>query len=625
MKKKQTSKAAAAPVYNMISPTTIVAKASDDSRSSRASQRGKADPITAELTRFKNIKEFKCPYTIKGETIDIREMVDVCQKAYFGVKVIGNIVDIMCEFANTEIYFEGGNKKSRDVMEAWAEKIQLWSLKEKFFREFFRSGNVLMQRFDATITDADMAKMTQVFGLNRTAASKKKIPVRYIILNPADIRIITAISYNFPVYYKMLNRFELGKLQKPTTQMEKDFLSSLPKVAQESIKKGLLPMIPLEKDMTYTVFYKKQDYEPFAVPFFYGVLDDIELKLEFKKMDRAIAHTADWAILLLTAGSEAGINPKTLEALNQLFTKEELKRVLVSDYTTKGQWLIPDISKILGKEKYAQVNEDILQGLNAALFDSTEKFANQSVKVQVFLERLKEAQKAFMNEFFQPEVKRVCKELGFKDYPRAKFQDRSFKDELEYNKLYVRMAESGLLTPEELNVSLESGQLPLKEDSVQSQTEFKTLKDKGLYAPLLNQKQEAPGGENGRPSGAKAPQSKKKMSPIGASFDLAKVQEILKASNNLLNQVEDEHKKKFKIKELNETQKNACHIFAKLIMVNEPIAEWSSRVKTYIKEPKKMEDTVASDIDQIKEEYEIEDMLASILYLSRVEKDDKSV
>ena len=53
------------------------------------------------------------------------------------------------------------------------------------------------------------------------------------------------------------------------------------------------------------VFYKKQDYEPFAVPMGYPVLEDINWKQEMKQMDMAVARTTNQAILLITMGTKA--------------------------------------------------------------------------------------------------------------------------------------------------------------------------------------------------------------------------------------------------------------------------------------------------------------------------------
>ena len=149
--------------------------------------------------------------------------------------------------------------------------------------------------------------------------------------------------------------------------------------------------IPLNTDKLIAVFYKKQDYEPFAVPMGYPVLEDINWKQEMKQMDMAVARTTNQAILLVTMGSkpeDGGVNQKNLMAMQKLFENESVGRVLISDYTTDAKFVIPDIANILDSKKYEVVNQDIQMGLNNILL-SDEKFANTSIKVQVFMERLK--------------------------------------------------------------------------------------------------------------------------------------------------------------------------------------------------------------------------------------------
>ena len=50
-------------------------------------------------------------------------------------------------------------------------------------------------------------------------------------------------------------------------------------------------------------------------------------------------------------------------------------------------------------------------GLNNILVGENEKFANQSIKVKIFIERLKQAREIFINQFLYPEIKRICKEF----------------------------------------------------------------------------------------------------------------------------------------------------------------------------------------------------------------------
>ena len=47
--------------------------------------------------------------------------------------------------------------------------------------------------------------------------------------------------------------------------------------------------VDLDSERLVYSFYKKQDYEPFAVPFGYPVLDDINFKLELKKISLSLS------------------------------------------------------------------------------------------------------------------------------------------------------------------------------------------------------------------------------------------------------------------------------------------------------------------------------------------------
>ena len=59
-------------------------------------------------------------------------------------------------------------------------------------------------------------------------------------------------------------------------------------------------------------------------------------------------------------------------------------RILVSDYTTKAEFIIPDIQKVIGPAKYEVVNQDIKEGLQNIILNQ-EKFASTEIKAQMFL------------------------------------------------------------------------------------------------------------------------------------------------------------------------------------------------------------------------------------------------
>ena len=75
-------------------------------------------------------------------------------------------------------------------------------------------------------------------------------------------------------------------------------------------------------DKVVAIFYKKQDYEPFAVPMGYPVLADLNFKDELKKMDMAIGRCMQQAILLVTMGTDPEkrrYKSRNLQAMQELF------------------------------------------------------------------------------------------------------------------------------------------------------------------------------------------------------------------------------------------------------------------------------------------------------------------
>ena len=628
-----------------------------------------------QLHRFENIDKGVVPFNYsttgygnKTSHIDIRDTVMLCQKAYYNFAVFRNAIDMMSEFSCSDVYLTGGSKKSRDFFRALFDKINVWSLQDKFFREYYRSGNVFVYRFDSKIRKSDLNKMTQTFGL-AAANQKYVIPLRYTILNPADIQTGGNISFNASVYYKVMNGYELSRLRNPQTDEDKEVLKSLPEETREQIaKKGNTTVVmPLNKEKICAVFYKKQDYEPLAVPMGYPVLDDINYKAEMKKMDMAVSRTMQQTILLVTMGTDpdkGGVNQNNLSAMQNLFTNESVGRVLIADYTTKAQFVIPEIGNILDPKKYQVVDRDIAMGLTAMVTGSDEKFANQSIKVEMFISRLKQARQAFLNQFLMPEIKRISKSLGFKNYPKVNFHKLSLRDDPTLSRIYARFVEMGILTPEEGMQAIENGRLPLPEDSIESQEDLKSLKEKGLYEPLvggpytqkemqgeqmdtqvkmqeksLEQKENEPpkqappaakpSNETGRPAGTDAPQTTKKVTPIGAkytkegkkykeyNFLLSKVKDSFIAADKLNKRVETSLKRKHKIKELDEQQKAIAFDITKVIVANEEPENWTKKVKEYVANPVDTNPDRIEQIQSLAAEHQVDDYLASILYLSK--------
>jgi hypothetical protein len=561
--------------------------------------------------------------------VNVREAIELCQKAYANVSVFRNAIDIMSEFANTEIYLEGGTQKSRDFFTEWFKKIKLWNLRDQYFREYYRSGNVFLYRVDGKFKADDFAKLVSQIGV----LGDNKIPLKYIVLNPFDIVAKRSSTFATGAYEKILSEYELARLQNPITEEDKEILDAMPSAVKKDIKKGAYYTDGLKieldpKKLTYS-FYKKQDYEPFAVPFGYPVLEDINAKMELKKMDQAITRTVENVILLITMGAEpekGGINAQNLSAMQSLFKNESVGRVLVSDYTTKAEFVIPDLGKVLGSEKYQVLNEDIKQGLQNIVIGE-EKYSATEVKAQIFVDRLKESRNAFLNDFLQVEINRIAKELGFRSFPTAKFRDVDMRDQTQLMRITTRLMELGVLTPQQGMDMFHTGQFPQAKEISPAQNTFNEERKEGYYNPLVGGVPLiAPGGDGqeqvqknttnkvaGRPEGTTG------IPLVKGNYSVKGIQSVVKKIEKTRASISGNLKKKLNIKKFNEQQENMLNKLCEAVVVSNEIETWESVANSCVNNF----DNIASlnampDVLSILAEHQLEDdYSAAILYHSK--------
>lgn len=644
----------------------------------------------SEITnRFANIDSGVVPFydsSFQGNKsgITVRDCIILINKAYHNFSVVKNIIELLTEFSSGEILFKGGNKKSRDFFKSYLRKININSFQASWFREYYRSGNVFTYMYKKKIDKSDVLKISSVYGSKLAEAEESKVtlPSEFIILNPIDISVGNAVTFLRPIYNKILNSYELQRLRQQLNDTDKEAYESLPSDVKKLIdnKKNRTVQIPLSTDDVIAVFNAKQHYEALALPPFFSVLDDLDFKSSMRKMDIATMKLINQAILLVTTGAEpekGGINPQNITNLQQIFLNESVGRVLIADYTTKATFVIPPIAEILDPKKYEAINNDIYVGLNYILLGD-EKFANAASKIQIFVERLNHARQIFLDEFLCPVIKRISKDLGFKNYPEPYFVDIDLKNDVEWARIYTQLATIGFITPEEAFNALSNGQLPLSDESLEHQQEFKNQKAKGLYQPVAggpaNQmdvlkqtgkqqmdlqenmqqhdlkmttkqhKHEAANPPpapppaihigtnpkvtkepNGRPAGSKRQQSTKKPRVSGAEdilFSGKKVIDNVLALDKLNKIIVSSIQEKYNLKSLTQTQLNLAKELADIIVLNEDIENWESSIASYIEKPEKYKNTERiEEISQIADRHQIDLKLAAILYASQAEQE----
>lgn len=624
---KKISKAKKVQVHEAMAAYEPVAVALGSEDYALTRRRRNVAGITEQEYRYKNIEDGLTPFRYDKhnygngvETCSIYEAVILCQKAYYNYGPLRNVIDLMVDFSATDLYLKGSTAKIRKFYQAWFNKIGINNLVTQFFREYYRSGNVFLYKHAAKLKESDLRNLVKLYG-GQTSTASAIIPVRYVILNPADIQSTGTMSMGIAkTYYKRLSDYELERLKNPRTPEDKEVFDSLDEDVKKQIKSGVAQaLIPLPmKDITY-IGYCRLSYEPFAVPFAYPVLEDINYKLELKKIDMALSRSVQQSMLLVTMGTEeGGVNQNNILAVQKLLENQTVARSIVADFSTKAQFISPDIGELLSPEKYTIVDRDINLSLNNILVGE-EKFANSKNKIDVFIARLEQGRKVFLEEFLKLEMAKVAEELGFDSVPQVYFDNIVLTDDINRMRVHSRLVELGVLTPEQGLKALETGRLPSKEELEEAQREYIKQKGEGFYQPLIGGGQNQ--SNNGRPAGTQdIPQTTKKVSPIGTSadikFDIEKIAKNIIIAGKLDNVIKKKLKSKFKLKELTPEQEALVPELKSLVIANHEPAEWLDKAESYCDRPLDTNPERVSRVQDIALNHQVETWMAGILLAS---------
>ena len=91
-------------VKNITQANSVASSVSDALRSGGTSSTGtrfKRAGSGSKKEKYKNISEGMLPYDVSVEGIDVRESIELCQKAYANIPIFRNAVDVMSEFSNS--------------------------------------------------------------------------------------------------------------------------------------------------------------------------------------------------------------------------------------------------------------------------------------------------------------------------------------------------------------------------------------------------------------------------------------------------------------------------------------------------------------------------------------------
>jgi hypothetical protein len=316
---------------------------------------------------------------------------------------------------------------------------------------------------------------------------------------------------------------------------------------------------------------------------------------------------------------KGGINPNNMAAMQNLFKNESVGRVLVSDYTTKAEFIIPELNLVLGPEKYQILNDDIKQGLQNIVVGE-EKFNSTQVKAQIFIDRLQESRYGFLNDFLNREIKRIAKDLGFRSWPEAKMKDIDMRDEVQLMRASTRLMELGIITPKQGMEMFHNGRFPEPDQLNDAQKDFLEEREQGYYNPIVGGVPviaPAGGGATGPRKEGGRPEGTTNIPLANAKYSRATIQQTIYDIDSLIHEAKGELVKKLKVKELSGEQQDMASSLCESIVCSQPKEYWGETLQSCVKDFNEIENLeTLKEVLNISAEHSLETYPAAILYHS---------
>lgn len=385
------------------------------------------------------------------------EIIKICTKAYKKIGIVRNVIDLMSEFASKGIRLQHPIPSVEKFYQKWFEKVNGKDRSERFLNLLYREGNVIVNRISGKIK-----KEVEKEWKNIRANIPSELPLRYDFLNPTSIEVVGGSLNSFitkPVYKLKLPANVIKELKEVLKY--KEAASTIPPEILSAIKSGK-NVLELDQKNIHVYFYKKDDWQLWAEPMTYAILDDL---ITFEKMRLADISALDGAISnirLWRLGIYNPDNPKN----SILPTKagiNKLRNMLQNNVGGGTMDLVfgPELDfkesntqvyRFLGSQKYEVTLNNIYDGLGIPpTLRSGAKGGNTGsfIALKTLVERLQYGRDV-LTKFWQEQVEIVQKAMGFTSPAIVSFDKIILSDESTIFSILLQLADRDYLSMESL-------------------------------------------------------------------------------------------------------------------------------------------------------------------------------
>lgn len=396
---------------------------------------------------------------------EIKMIIRRAEDIYQRVGLVKNVIDLMGDFASQGIRLVHKNKRIERFYRQWFKKIRGKDRSERFLNNLYKTGNVVINRQTGKLSLKAADKLytsiaspdLQVQDLSQLQLEKREIPWVYTFIDPflVDIAAGALSSFTSTKAYELQLPPELRKLiNNPKTDAEKQVVNGLPAPIIEAAKSRL--PYPLDTNKTLVFHYKKDDWQSWAFPMVYAIMDDINVIEKLKLADMAALDGAISNIRIFKLGSlEHKIAPTKAATA-------KLAQILGNNVGGGTMDLVwgPDIELIesktavhqfLGEGKYIPHMNSVYAGLGipptlTGTFGAAGT-TNNFISLKTLTQRLQYGRDVLI-DFWEQEIALVQKAMGFRYPAKIEFDRMDLSNEDTEKSLLVQLADRNLVSDE---------------------------------------------------------------------------------------------------------------------------------------------------------------------------------
>jgi hypothetical protein len=463
-------------------------------------------------------------------------------KYYYMDPLVGTTTNLLANLSYKGFENDVDDPNIKNFYDTWTFDVNFPEILEWIFLDFFKVGHVTTYKtlakyeprvsYLSPIPGKKGKTSKKTTGKEGEKAAKKNIwskghlPVAYTVLNPQLVTIEGSLLFNkFKVSLRPPPELTalLKKDQKDLSAEEKELIKVLPSDLKAAAEKG--GEIALDSRLVGSITYRKQPYERYAKPRTTRVFDTIEYKNSLREADLSTLDGISNYILKITIGSDE--YPVTtqaeLEAVAQLFNTPSKSFDVVWNHTLKIEKIVsPEISSILGQEKYAQVNDDMTTGLaiTRSIIDGVGRTSAPEIAMMAkgLMEEINYARRQVTRWIYR-EYQQIAEAMKFDRFPKIRWDDGVLQDVILYMSTISQLVDRRMMS---YRTALEKLGFDYDTELQNMTEEFDIVQD-GIFgiigSPWQQAKvqpfQRAPEGtpSSGRPDGEPAKPKQKETEP----------------------------------------------------------------------------------------------------------------